>query len=341
MGLRRKNCAILGALGAIGLAALYVAADFATPVHSPPSSLFDRIVVIVLENYRPSEVNPDAIGPEQLTPFLNKLARENRVATNYFGVWKPSLPNYIAMIGGDFFGIGNNKPSCYGLEPRASCNQIVSPNIVDQLEDANIAWEGLFESMPKAGFLGAHFPYDTKLYAQKHNPFAYFKNVAIDPNRLAKLKPFTLDALIAELADATTASRFIFLVPNQCNDQHGTVGCKPDEVALAAGDAFLAITVPAIINAPAFTDRSVLFIAWDNSGGDEACCGRTSGGGRIPLIAITKHARPLRVATSSDHYSLLATIEDGFGLRRLGHAANASTLFDLFPDLRGSPTKSN
>jgi hypothetical protein len=290
-------------------------------------------VIIVLENYRSDKVDPSAIGSEQFNPFLNKLARENRFETNYFGVWKPSLPNYIAMIGGDFFGVSHDAESCFNPDHQKPCNGFDAPNLVDQLEEAHIAWEGLFESMPNTGFLGARFPAaDGKLYAQSHNPFVYFKSIALASDRLAKLKPFVLGELKAELADPVSASRLIFLVPNQCHNQHGTLNCKPDAVTLAAGDAFLAETVPAIINAPAFTERSVLFIAWDDSNGREACCGARRGGGRIPLIAVTKHPMAVRGTTPSDHYSLLATIEDGFGLPRLANAKGAATLFDLFPD---------
>ena len=184
--------------------------------------------------------------------------------------------------------------------------------------------------MPGTGFLGVIFPDDTKLYAQKHNPFVYFKSIALEPTRLAKLKPFVLADLTAELADTKSASRFIFLVPNQCDDQHGAPGCS-EAVTLGAGDAFLAKTVPAIVNSPAFTERSVLFITWDNSMGHEACCGASKGGGRIPLIAVTKHAMAVRGKTPSDHYSLLATIEDGFGLPRIANAKGACCFIE---DLR-------
>ena len=121
--------------------------------------------------------------------------------------------------------------------------------------------------MPSAGFLGTIFSRSSKLYVQRHNPFVYFKSVALDPNRLAKLKPFILDDLEVELRDPGSASRFIYIVPNQCNNQHGTVGCEPMAARFAGGDDFLAQTVPAIINSPAFTNRSVLFVTWDNSYG--------------------------------------------------------------------------
>jgi hypothetical protein len=300
--------------------------DHKSPI---PLSHLDRIIVLVLESYRSNEVDPEKIA---YNPFLTKLAAQNRVAVNYYGVWKPSLPNYLAMIGGDTFGVGNNKGSCFNPDHATNCHSIDAPNLVDQLEAANIAWEGLFESMPVAGFLGEKFPEHRPLYAQKHNPFVYFKNVALNPARLAKLKPFVSSALIAELADPTSASRFIYIVPNLCDDEHGAAGCRPDAVTLESSDFFLAEIVPAIVSTPAFTDRSVLFITFDNSTGIGGCCGHWLGGGRIPLIAMTKHAMKVRAETPRNHYSLLATIEDGYGLPRLANATGAATLFDLLPD---------
>jgi len=302
------------------------------PTASPPVH-FDRIVLLVLESYRSDKVDPASIPGN---PFLTKLASENRFAANYFGVWKPSLPNYLAMIGGDTFDVSNNHASCFGPDPGKSCNSIDAPNLVDQLEKADISWEGLFESMPNVGFLGSRFPDHSPLYAQKHNPFVYFNNIALDAKRLAKLKPFVLSDLKAELANPASASRFIFLVPNLCNDEHGARSCRPDSAAIAAGNAFLAKVVPAIIDSPAFTDRSVLFITWDNSDGNDACCGAWFGGGRIPLISVTKHSKKVISTTPANHVSLLATIEDGFGLPRLATTKDASTLFDLFPDFAGA-----
>jgi phosphatidylinositol-3-phosphatase len=293
------------------------------------ASHLDRVIILVLESYRSDEVDPVAITSN---PFLTKLVAENRIELNYYGVWKPSLPNYLAMIGGDVFGIHNNRGSCFNPTPPTRCNSVDAPNLVDQFEAANIAWEGLFEAMPSAGFLGETSPDKNALYAQKHNPFVYFKSVALNPARLVKVKPFVPDELRAELADPVLASKFIYIVPNLCDDEHGAADCRNDAATLAAGDAFLAKTVPAILSSPAFSDRSVLFITWDNSTGNGACCGDWIGGGRLPLIAVTKHAKRVRGTTPTNHYSLLATVEEGFGLPRLANAKGAATLFDLLPD---------
>ncbi len=226
----------LAAIGLVGVVAYHTIGSRSETVVQAPSSPLDRIVIIVMENYRSDKVKPSAIVH---SPFLTKLAAENRFAMNYFGVWTPSLPNYLAMIGGDFFGVGDDASSCFNPNRQQKCNGVDATNLVDQLEAAHIAWEGLFESMPGTGFLGVIFPDDTKLYAQKHNPFVYFKSIALEPTRLAKLKPFVLAELTAELADTESASRFIFLVPNQCDDQHGAPGCQSEAVTLRAGDAFL------------------------------------------------------------------------------------------------------
>src|SRR5262245_49645845 len=159
--LRIFSAAAVIGLGAAGLYAWSQRAPHGI-VTSAPSSPLDRIVIIVLENYRADKVDPSQIEREQFTPFLNKLARENRLATSYFGVWKPSLPNYLAMIAGDFFGVSDDHESCFSPDHQ-DCHGFDVPNLVDQLEKAHIAWEGLFESMPSAGFLGTKFPEDLKL----------------------------------------------------------------------------------------------------------------------------------------------------------------------------------
>ena len=45
--------------------------------------------------------------------------------------------------------------------------------------------------------------------------------------------------LQSELAIPSSASKFIFIAFNQCDNQHGTGSCSTDEAAQAAGDAFL------------------------------------------------------------------------------------------------------
>src|SRR5262245_40951982 len=132
MRLRPIGLALAGVVvlaSAIGLYVVMLRHDHTSPI---PSSPLDRIIVLVLENYRSKKVDLSQIEPEQFTPFLNKLARENRFATNYFGVRRPSLPNYLAMIAGDFFGVRDDAASCFNPDNQ-SCHGFDVPNLVDQL----------------------------------------------------------------------------------------------------------------------------------------------------------------------------------------------------------------
>jgi len=318
---------------------------------------FDRVFIIMIENQGFDDVigplvNPDNTGdPKEplLTPFITNLAFTQGLATFYFGVTHPSLPNYLASVAGDFFGVQDDNDSCFATPVTSTpCHSFTARTIVDQLEARNISWEALMESAPSVGFLGSRFPVAgtaQKLYAQKHNPFVYFNNIATNPSRLAKIKPFDLTAFKAELSNPHQTPRYVYIVPNQCNDQHGTGGtippgsadCSTNALTLAAGDKFLANVVPVITGSPSFTSRSALFIVWDENdfSGQLSCCKPSPtgvGGGHIAGFVVTKHGKPVKSAVPMDHYSLLATIEDGFDLPRLGNAKTANTMFSLFPD---------
>jgi phosphatidylinositol-3-phosphatase len=133
------------------------------------------------------------------------------------------------------------------------------------------------------------------------------------------------------------------IVPNQCNEMHGLVGAKvpvdcqaQNKAALIQrGDAEVAHLVEAIERTPAWNGSGnfAIVITFDEGAGKtrEGCCGVTPnaisnfGGGHIPTIVVTNHG-PHRLAddTPYNHYSLLRTIEDAFGVEDyLGHAANS------------------
>jgi len=102
------------------------------------------------------------------------------------------------------------------------------------------------------------------------------------------------------------------IIPNLINDMHSS--------STAAGDAFLKVFVPEIISSPAFAD-SVLFITWDEGITDQ------KGGGHIATIVVSPGMTPAsRYTGLADHYSLLRTIEDAWGMPYLGKAAAVKPL---------------
>jgi hypothetical protein len=142
-------------------------------------------------------------------------------------------------------------------------------------------------------------------YALKHNPFAYYGGGC--PENVV-----TLDALDADLAGETPT--FVWITPGLCHDGH--------DCALSEVGPWLEALVGRIVESPAWRDRGILFVVWDEGDGRSDV---------VPLIVASPDGVAARVDVGYDHYSLLAAIEDRFGLPRLGAAKDARPLTDLLP----------
>jgi phosphatidylinositol-3-phosphatase len=257
---------------------------------------FEHIFVVIMENHGYDEIigNPDA-------PFLNQLAAAHGVATNYFSVAHPSLPNYLALTGGDTFGISTDCTDCFQSAPNL---------VVDRVAASGRIWRGYMESMPSPGFVGDAYP-----YMQKHDPFVYFDDLRTDPAQLANVVPFS--QLAADLAAPQTTPAFGWITPNMLHDMHdGTV---------AQGDTWLSQQIPALRAAPGWTEQqSLLVITWDED--DNAP------GNQVATIVIADQVPAgFKSAVRYDHYSLLRTIEVAWGLAPLtSNDAQAAIMSDFF-----------
>jgi phosphatidylinositol-3-phosphatase len=115
---------------------------------------------------------------------------------------------------------------------------------------------------------------------------------------------------------------------------------------MAQANTFLKGLVPQILASPAYKDRGLLIITFDEAEGDpqsanpdaSACCGEQPGpntvnaggpipgpgGGRIGAVMVSPCIKPDTVTTDAyNHYSLLRSVEDNFGLPHLGFAGQA------------------
>ncbi|MEO7026979.1 MAG: alkaline phosphatase family protein, partial [Caulobacteraceae bacterium] len=154
--------------------------------------VYDHLFLIIEENHGLAQIigNPAA-------PNMNALARTYGLATSYFSTSDPSEPNYVAMLGGDDFGIKDD--NAYYL------HILDKPNLMSQLDQAGIPWKGYLQSMPHPGYLGVCFPGRcdgvpdvSALYGTKHNGIVYFRhNIATLAER-DKMVPIT--ELAADLA---------------------------------------------------------------------------------------------------------------------------------------------
>src|SRR5215472_12256759 len=160
----------------------------------------DHVLVIVLENHN-SFTSFGSIGilDNPQAPNITALAKKYNVAPNYHGVWHPSLPNYVAMITGNWvgtnvIGTGHTYPAGstvgisdddsasvstdYGPPANPSFHRwtIQTPSVAGQLVKAGKDWRAYLQNIPISGTTLANWPGDNntaKLYAVKHNPFPY------------------------------------------------------------------------------------------------------------------------------------------------------------------------
>jgi len=302
---------------------------------------YQHVVEIMMENTSYGTIIGNANAPN-----INALASQYGLATNYFGVTHPSEPNYMAAIAGDYFGVQDDNqfyctpalattdPNCAGTTVDHTVN---APTLADQLTSAGMTWRGYFQSLPPTpptlitSGPGANGPYTFKypsnsvaLYASKHNPFVNFTGTQ---GALANMVPDT--QLATDLAN-NSLSNYSLIVPDQCHDMHGTSGCTATNALISAGDTYVGDTVNAITASKTWTQgRNAIVITWDEDDFSDSgqpgtgCCGTNVGGGHVATIVITNKGKsPITDGTAYNHYSLLRSMEDAFGLRCLAHACD-------------------
>jgi phosphatidylinositol-3-phosphatase len=184
-----------------------------------------HVILIMMENHGTDTL----IGNKDDAPFINELIGQKGVmlATQYYGVTHPSLPNYLALVSGDYQGIHDDckagadvtcKPEEFSLESEeppmkgrmmtdeqekiaaTTAHWFKTPTFLDQLEATGRSWKVYMQGMAPDQKLAEYAPLDAsgkvvaKLYAQKHNTFVYFAAFHDDAKRLEKMLPTTLSS---------------------------------------------------------------------------------------------------------------------------------------------------
>ncbi|MDE3085248.1 MAG: hypothetical protein KGJ77_00650 [Acidobacteriota bacterium] len=260
-----------------------------------------HVFVVVMENL--------GAGPARSVPAFASLAARYESTTRWYAASHPSLPNYLALVSGSTWGITSDCTSC----------TVRGPNLGTQLTAAGVSWGAYFEGMPAPCFLGSQSPDGS--YAQKHDPFAYFDDIRSSPALCGHLQPLSsLPPLLA--GPATGVPRFVWVTPSMCHSGHD---CSP-----AVAGSWLEGFVGTVTASAAWRQHGLLVVVWDEGDGtagvDPATGAlRAAGGGGAVLGLVAAPGAPAGRAlpVPYDHYSLLATVEDVFGLPRLGAAAGA------------------
>lgn len=259
----------------------------------PPSS---HVFLVMEENHSYSSV----IGSSAM-PYLNSLASKYGLVTQYFANTHPSIGNYFMLTAGQI--ITNND---------SLCSTLTQDNIVRHLLTAGKTWKAYAESLPSVGYTGCGvYP-----YAKKHNPLAFFSDVANSSEKY-NLVPFS--AFVSDLANDRLPN-FSFIVPNLLNDAH--------DGSLSAADGWLKLHIAPLIASPAFQKDGILIIVFDESFDTDT----QYGGGHVAAIVIGPKVKPGYKSTKLyQHQSTLKTVMEALGLSSFPGAANSAPgISDVF-----------
>lgn len=230
----------------------------------------------------------DEIVGSSDAPYINQLAGQHGLATNFYAESHPSLPNYIAMTSGATQGIADdNPPADHPLDV---------PSMFSLLPGGGS--RSLQESMP-----ANCAKTDSGEYAVKHNPQAYYVNLGSD----------CAEYNVPLTDPPDLSARFTFVTPNLVHDMHdGTV---------ADGDSWLATFVPKVLASAEYAaGRAALFVTWDED--------NLLSGNHVPTLVIAPSVPPgTTVAARLDHYAMLRATQEMLGLTPLlGAAATAADM---------------
>jgi hypothetical protein len=313
------------------------------PAAAPPP--VRHVFVIVLENKNFDQTFKDRPAARYLA---RTLPSQGALLVRYYGIGHASATNYIAMISGQP-PTPKSQDDCgdplTSLGKAATADGIARGDgciypakfltIGDQLTRRGLRWRGYMEGIDRNCSLASKSSTDPK-YGRKHNPFVFFRSLR-DSGQCAA-NDVSLRELPADLATTERTPNYAFIVPNQCNDAHDS--CAADDPdGLKWADAFLKRWVPRILASPAFRADGLLIVTFDEAETDSsACCkerpgpaarrpgGDGPGGGLIGAVLVSPFIAPGTVSANPyNHYSLLRSVEDLFGLEHLGYARPSGT----------------
>ena len=317
---------------------------FASLLHAQAPA-FDHIVVVIEENHSFGDIigNPAAPNINALAAsganIVNASTDPQGNTTGSHAVRHPSQPNYLELYSGSNQGTIQDGHPGSTSEPFSSPPPFTTPNLGAALRNAEFSFATYSQTLPSVGFDGD----SSGAYMRKHNPVTNWMN---DVNPTANQypsslnQPFTTFQQIANspggFANLPTVS---FVVPDQNFDMHdGTIQDADTWLKQNIIDTYLPW---------AMTHNSLLIVTWDEDGDNTAT-------NQIPTIIAGAKVKPgnytetnlnannphvgsptdpgiqTPTGTAMNHYNVLSTIEDIYGLAHIGGSLNRRPVADIF-----------
>jgi phosphatidylinositol-3-phosphatase len=362
---------VVSLVAILGTLSVSSAAGATTPKLPPVRHVF--IIMLENESY-PVTFGPQSIAPylsrelpKQGALLPNYYGIGHFSLDNYVAMISGQAPDPATEDDCPTFSefVPTGKTGAYGQLPGAGC---VYPKqvrtLANQLTDAGYTWKAYAEDMgkdptreaatcahPAIGMIdNTEQATPNDQYATRHNPFVYFHSIIDDKNYCGN-RVVNLDHFAHDLAKLETTANFVYITPNLCHDGHDAP-CKNGEPGgLISADAFLRTWVPRIVHSPAFKNDGLLIITFDEGNDGAACCNEKPlpggpqpggkigpGGGRIGAVLLSPFIAPGTQSNAEyNHYSLLRSLEDIFGLSHLGYAQDnglhtfGSDVFTAYP----------
>ena len=246
----------------------------------------DHVVLVIEENKSFKQIIDN-----NAAPYINSLVPKAALFTQSFAITHPSQPNYLALFSGDTHGITDNRCPI----------SLTGPNLASVLVGKGLGFATYSESMPSIGYTGCVFGN----YYRKHNPAVNWQGSNVSANMNLPFTTFNWN-----YSALPTVS---IVVPDQMNDMHD----GDAQEAISRGDKWLRANIEPFLSW-AQRNNSLLILTWDED--DD------TSNNHIVTMFIGPMVKPGAYNTKINHYTVLRTLTDMFGLESLGKSRSVASI---------------
>jgi len=282
--------------GRLAFLALFLSSSVTALAQTTPPKP-DHVVILIEENHDYSQISGSASAP-----YINSLKTQGAWFTSSHAIEHPSQPNYLDLYSGSNQGVTDDT-----VPPPGS--QYTTANLGAALKAKSLTFGGYSETMPSVGFTGGSSGTAPNTYQRKHNPWVDWQGTGTNQIPSSWNMPFA--GFFP--TDFTTLPTVSIVVPNQNDDMHDGTIANADTWANNNLDAYVQW---------AKTHNSLFILTFDENNG--------GGTNQIVTVFVGQMVKVGSYAETINHFTVLRTIEDMYGLSHSGAAAAASPILDCW-----------
>lgn len=255
-----------------------------------PAAKVTKLLVVVEENHSLAQMKTGM-------PYTFRLAKRYGYATGYHAITHPSLPNYLAIAGGNTYGVTDDaEPSAHRLAGRSVFGQALAHHRTAAV---------YAQSMPTHCATVSN-----GTYAVKHNPWAYF----VGERRQCRAHDVGMRRFGRDVA-AGRLPAVGMVVPDLQHDAH--------DGTLQQADAWFRVLMARVFAGPDWRSGhlAVVLTADEDDGGQ---------GNRVLTVVVHPSQRHHVVSRRLSHYSLTRLYDEVAQLPLLNHARSAPSMAKAF-----------